>query len=457
MKPTFGFSRRDFLRTGCRTVTAIGSAAALGQMGRISAFAQGADYKALVCVFLFGGNDANNVVVPVGAGYTPYKNVRQNLAIPEANLLAINSSKGTFGLHPSMTALHALYTSTAAVKPAAILANVGTLVKPTNRQQYLGGQYPVPLNLFSHSDQTQQWQNAAPQGGQPTITGTGWSGRIADHVQLLNGVTAFPAAIGVSGNALQLIGQQTQPTTISGSNFGLDGSDHTPASDARDASLQEMLLFDSGVTLVHAASGVLKASIDVAKLADQATQSAPPLNTVFPQTGLGQQLAQVAKIIQVRTALGMRRQIFFCSLGGFDTHSDQLAQQVNLLRELSDAMAAFYAATGEMGVQNQVTTFTESEFSRTFQPNGTAGTDHAWGSHAIILGGAVKGGDIYGSFPTLALSGPDDSGGRGNWIPTTALDQYGAALATWFGVSAVDLPSIFPNIGNFPAPLPAFI
>src|SRR6266852_5273876 len=236
----------------------------------MTARAQGPDYKALVCIFLFGGNDSNNMVVPTGTGYTPYKSIRQNLALAEASLLGISTSKnGNFGLHPSMTALHNLYISAGAVKPAAIVANVGTLVKPTTQTQYQSGQYPVPINLFSHSDQQQQWQNASPQGGQPTLTGTGWGGRIADKLVLLNAASAFPASIGIAGNSLQLVGQQTQPTAFSGNNFGLQGSDHTPTSDARDASLQEMLSFDSGVTLIHASSGVLKAALDVARLADQ--------------------------------------------------------------------------------------------------------------------------------------------------------------------------------------------
>jgi uncharacterized protein (DUF1501 family) len=185
------------------------------------------------------------------------------------------------------------------------------------------------------------------------------------------------------------------------------------------------------------------------KLISGALTSGTPLTTVFPNTGLGNQLAQVARVIQVRNQLGMKRQIFFCSMGGFDTHSDQVNEQNNLFAQLSPALAAFYNATAELGVANQVTTFTESEFGRTCQPSSGAGSDHAWGSHHMVMGGAVRGGDVYGTFPTLVAGGPDDVGTRGSWIPTTALDQYGATLASWFGVNNVDLNTVFPNLTNF--------
>ncbi|MFN0171458.1 MAG: DUF1501 domain-containing protein [Bryobacteraceae bacterium] len=444
MKSPLFVSRREFMQKSGRLVSTIGAAAAFAPFGSINARAQaGPDYKAMVCIFLFGGNDANNTVVPLGPQYAAYQSIRQGLAIPSASLLAIGNSRNeTYGLHPSMTTLHPLYTQ----KKVAVVANVGTLVRPTTKQEYLNRTAPVPSNLFSHSDQQQQWQNASPL----QAATTGWCGRVADKVALLNSPSNFPPAVSIAGNSLQLIGQQTRPTTISGSNFGIEGSDHSAHMDARDASLQEMLSFDSGVVLFQAASGVLRGAIEVAKLVDDATRNAPPLATVFPQTTLGQQLSQVARIIQVRSQLGMQRQIFFVSQGGFDTHAGQLGSHAGLLQQLSEAMAAFYNATGELGVAERVVAFTESEFNRTFQPNNGAGTDHAWGGHCLVVGGPVKGGDTYGTFPTLALQGPDDSGSRGNWIPTMSLDQYGATFASWFGVQAIDLPAVFPNINNFP-------
>lgn len=425
----------------------MGAAAAFGHLGRVNAWAQsGTDYKALVCIFLFGGNDANNTVVPLSsAGYQQYQTVRQNLALAANTLLPITTAQNeTYGLHPSLQPLHSLYTAN---KDLAVVSNVGMLVRPLTRNEYLQRSKPVPSNLFSHSDQTQQWQNAAPLGG----TSTGWGGRIADKLAGLNYPSQFPVAIGVSGNSLQLVGQTTQPTTVQGDSFGLDGSDDGAVSVARDKALQEILAMSSGAVLVQAASQVLTDALKVAKLVDDASASATPLSTAFPDSGLGQQLLQVARIIQIRAQLGMKRQIFFCSLGGFDTHSNQLGSHAGLLDEAAQAMAAFYNATGEIGVRDSVTTFTESEFSRTFQPNGTFGTDHAWGGHQLVMGGAVNGGNMYGRFPVLALNGPDDSGNRGNWIPAVSLDQYGATLATWFGVQPGDLPFVFPNLVNFPS------
>ena len=246
-------------------------------------------------------------------------------------------------------------------------------------------------------------------------------------------------------------------TTINSAEFGIAGSDHSAAADARNSSLQEMLSFDSGVVLLQSANTVLRDAIRVAQLVEDATRNTPALVSQFPGTGLGQQLAEVAKIIQARTALGMRRQIFFVTHGGFDTHNGQLGSHANLLTQLAQGMGAFHNAMGELGVQDSVVTFTESEFSRTFQPNNGAGTDHAWGGHCLVLGGGVKGGNTYGRFPVLALGGDDDSGNRGNWIPSVSLDQYGASIAQWFGVPANELTQVFPNLANFASPTVGFM
>ncbi|HTA42192.1 MAG TPA: DUF1501 domain-containing protein [Bryobacteraceae bacterium] len=452
-------TRRDFIRYGCGAISTIGAAAAFGQAGIVNARAQSAssDYKALVCVFLLGGNDANNMLIPNDAPtYKQYQTIRGNLAIAQGNLVSIHDpgTNANYGLHPSMAGLGALYT--ASNPRLALVANVGTLVQPVPHDPVTKlpnlNAVPLPVNLFSHSDQQTEWQNAVPQGGPNAATG--WEGRLADKIVQLNANPAIPPSIGITGNTLQLVGQTTQPSSIGTKNF----APLTGLNDPRTAALTQMLNLPSGVALVQASQNSLNGALAVASAVDSAIKSSTPLTTAFPNTDIGQQLAQVAQIIQIRTALGVSRQIFFCGVGGYDTHSDQLNTQVQLLGNLSGALVAFDTAMGALGLSDNVTTFTESDFSRTFQPNGTGGTDHAWGAHALVLGGAVKGGNLYGTFPTLALQGPDDSGDRGNWVPTTSADQYGAALAKWFGVTAqADLDYVFPNLKSFGYQTPAFI
>jgi uncharacterized protein (DUF1501 family) len=430
------FSRRQLIRGGFKMATTLGAAATFGHLGKMSAFAQsaGSDYKALVCVFLFGGNDSNNMVIPVsGQAAAQYTTLRANLAVK--NPLALGNTG--FGLHPNMPALVSLYSK----GNVALNFNVGTLVAPLSRTQYQSGS-AKPANLFSHADQQQEWQTAAPL---ENLT-TGWGGRVAD---LFPPATAqsCPTAISVNGNSTLLVGQTSQPASIGGDGFGLLGENGTAASTARDAALQQIFKLDSGVTLVQASGGILQGAIEMAALVKNAV-STTALPVTFPQTSLAQQLAQVAQLIRARTQLGATRQIFFTSLGGFDTHTDQLNSQTALYQQLNDAISAFSTAMEDSSIAaaNDVTLFTESEFSRTFQPNTNGGTDHAWGSHHMVVGGAVKGG-LYGQFPNLALGGDSDAESRGNWIPTTSLDQYGATLAQWFGVSNVQ--SVFPNLSNF--------
>src|SRR5271157_1008958 len=446
-------SRREFLRLGCRTLSTIGAAAAFGQAGLMTARAQSSsNYKAMVCIFLFGGNDANNMLVPNDAAtYSNYQKIRQNLAISQASLLAIHdpASNANYGLHPSFAPIAPLYNT---AKRLALVADVGTLVQPVPRGSNgmpLLSSVPLPVNLYSHSDQQTEWQNAVPQGGATS----GWSGRLADKLTALSGSLVLPT-IGISGNALQLIGETTQPSTVNNSSFALLAS----ATDPGSIALQNMLSLSSGATLIQAAQNSLKDAINVAQEVDAAVAASTSLGVTFQNTDIGSQLAQVAKLIQVRATLGATRQIFFCSQGGYDTHSNQLAQQVTLYSNLANALAEFDQAMGVLGVQNNGIAFTQSDFGRTFQPNGNAGTDHGWGSHALVMGGAVNGGNLYGRFPTLALAGPDDSGSRGTWVPGTSEDQYGGALAKWFGVSAqADLDYVFPNLHQFGYQTPAFV
>lgn len=434
-------SRREFLAASAQLA---GAGIGFSRFGLMNASAQtSGDYRALVCIFLFGGNDGNNMVIPGGNGYAQYASLRPGLTIDQSALLTVNSKAGTaYGLHPNLAAVHPLYGE----GKMAIVANVGVLYKPTTRAEYTSRSVPVPSNLFSHSDQQQQWQT----GHFDYFRGTGWAGRTADQVAYMNAPSKFPTAVSLAGNQVLLTGEHTKPATLqAGSTPALTGSGGTAFLEQRGAALQEIIALDSGLTMIQQAGQSLKDGIDIGKLIQSATAAAPPLATTFPNTNLGRQLTDIAKLIGVRASLGMRRQIFFASLGGFDTHANQLATHVTLMTQLSEAVAAFYRATEELGVANSVVTFTESEFGRTMQPSAGAGTDHAWGSHHFLFGAAVKGGDLYGKYPQLALGGPDDSGSRGSWIPTTSLDQYGATLARWFGVPPASLDAIFPNLKNF--------
>jgi uncharacterized protein (DUF1501 family) len=464
---TFGKmkTRRDFLRFGCRTMSAIGAAAAFGRAGLLNAATMATDYKALVCIFLYGGSDSNNMLIPNDTNYNNYSSVRGNLAIAKASLAALqgtDANGNVFGLHPSLQPLADLFNGKNAANPnkVAVLANVGTLVQPVTKDSKGNLVGTLPVNLFSHSDQQTEWQNATPNPNPSHAdAASGWAGRLVDKA-ISSGLIAapsYPTAVGINGGALQNVGETSLPTTFGGGNgFTVLGNDNSTAGNLRAAGLQQMLDIKNGPTLIQAAQASFNSAIEVAKTVDQALNGGTPIKTVFPNTGLGSQLQQVATLINARTSLGPNRQIFFCSQGGYDTHSNQLPQQSALFQELAGAMNAFGLAMQELGVANNVVTFTESDFSRTFQPNGNAGTDHAWGEHVLIMGGGVKP-YVYGKFPMLKLQGPDDSGDRGNWIPSTPTDQYGAVLAQWFGLQQPDLSYVFPNLGNFNTPLPAFL
>jgi uncharacterized protein (DUF1501 family) len=446
-------SRRDFLHKSCCTAAAGVAAASFSSLGLINAMAQTSqDYKALVCIFMFGGNDANNLIVPLSTSdYANYAKIRAGLALSQGSLLPVTppSIGSPFGFHPKLAELKALFSQ----GRLAMLANVGTLIRPTTRDEYLQRRVSVPRNLYSHSDQQQQMQTATLD----SFAEVGWGGRLADKVQSQFGGN-FPVVISLAGSNVFAEGLMVRPIESSGDPTRLLSGFYGSSEDsARFAALQNLLTFDTGLSLIQSASTTTSNAVQDSQTLSAALAQGMPLATVFPNTNLGNQLKQVARIIQVRSALGLSRQIFFVSIDGFDTHEGQLPQQDSLFQNLSQSMNAFYQATLELGVGPQVTTFTMSDFSRTFQPDSTAGTDHAWGSHHLIAGGAVAGGDFYGTFPTQVLSGPDDATDEGRWIPTTSLDQYGATLAQWFGVQTSDLPSIFPNLPNFTNPTLNFV
>ena len=436
-------TRRSFLHgAGC----GLGTAAFLSAMDRFSLLeASGteaaSDYRALVCIFMYGGNDGNNTVIPYD-DYASYQKVRGTaLTLTKDTILKVSaaSQRAAFGLHPSLVELQSLY----AQGNVAVLANVGTLSAPITRAQYLAGA-TVPDDLFSHSSQQAEWQSAVVKATDPAAQ-TGWGGRAADAVASLN-ATSFPVSISTAGLTLFQTGARSGPVIPGG---GLQGFTTSSSSQARLAALRKLLTLDTSQTLVGAESALMGTAIDETNTLNAALAQATALKTSFPSTSLGTQLKTIASVIAVRSALKASRQVFFATFGSFDTHSGQLFTQQSLLTQMSQAMGAFYAATVELGVQNAVTSFTLSDFCRTFQPGSGNGSDHAWGNHHFVMGGSVKGGDFYGKYPTLALGGPDDADTRGRWIPTTSVDQYGATLARWFGVPAVSMRSVFPNLGAF--------
>jgi uncharacterized protein (DUF1501 family) len=443
-------SRRDILQhIACGL---LGKAAFISGFDRFSAISAYAapinptDYKALVCIFLFGGNDSNNTVISLDR-YADYAAARGGLAIAEAQLLPLQPPVhgGRFGIHPSLGPLHALFLQ----KKVALVCNVGTLTAPITKAEYQAGMRPY--QLFSHSDQQNQWQTSVSVGKAPS----GWGGRMADATQ--DAATGFPTITSIAGVPIFTVGARTAPVTI--------GAAPTPLNQTlrliqNDAAIVSILRAAQGANGSMAPWPLVRASASVTAQAlnnSSLLGTDPVINTVFPNTGVANQLRQVAKVIKLSSTLGIRRQIFFCSLGGFDTHNGQIATQSNLLGQLAAAMSAFYNATVELGVSSKVTTFTLSDFNRTFKPAATGqtaiGSDHAWGGHHFIMGDAVAGGEFYGVYPDLTMGGPQDTDSgtapRGRWIPTAAVDQYAATLALWYGFPSTDLPLVFPNIGRF--------
>lgn len=481
-------SRRDFLRkAGCGALSMAALASNMHHFGRMSAFAQKrideaeekksdvdttstedfADYKALVCVFLAGGIDMNNVVIPnhsdaTISNYTAYNNVRgaSTLAIPQNQLLPISVPRLgglQYGFHPTMPNMQSLYNA----GKLAVLCNVGNLVYPMTRAQYQNNSVQRPYQLYSHSDQTVQQQTSVSS----TTSSTGWGGRVADKLRPQDAGGLIPMVTSIAGAQIFTAGATTSAMAINtgalNAQLVLNGFTESTATQRRTA-MNSLRSLDMSNNLVKAASGIMDGAVQ----ASTALSTNPTIATVFPNTNIGQQLLQIARLISLRNTLNIKRQIFFVQIGGWDTHQNELTVHTNQLAQVNAALGAFWTCINtEFNIANSVTTFTLSDFSRTFQPSGSGtivGTDHAWGGHALVFGGSVIGGNFYGStrpdgtgniFPTLTLGGPDDTDGgtnpRGRWIPTTAVDQYAATLARWFGVVDADMPSLFPNLSHF--------
>jgi len=439
-------NRRKFLGMTGRSAATLGLANLMPRtlLGADNGFS---DYKCLVNIFLFGGNDSFNLLAPTSdAEYNVYAASRQNLAIARSDLLTItpdNPDGASYGYHPAAGALQSLFES----GDSALIANVGPLIEPVTKSQYLEGSVVLPPQLFSHNDQQAQWQSLK---GTSSLA-TGWGGRVADLFTANTSGQLIALNTSTFGTNLFQAGAVSIPYTVSttGANtYGAFDSDAALATERR-AAFETYL--DSSFENVHARAlaAVHKRSLASADLVNQALALAPVLSTVFPPSFLGAQLNIIARLIAVRDQFQMCRQMFFAGAGGFDTHDDQNELQPGLLGDVADSIQAFQLAMLELGVNDKVVSFTQSDFGRTLTSNGD-GTDHGWGGHQIVTGGPVLGRKIYGQMPILEIGGNDDATG-GRIIPTTAADQYAATLAQWFGVESPDLGMIAPNIANFGA------
>jgi uncharacterized protein (DUF1501 family) len=493
--PHFTTRRRDFLRqAACAAVGALSARATIRDLSLINTGAGQetfTDYKALVCIFLAGGNDSNNLIIPIGSDYANYAAIRQNLALQLNSVLPItslNPDGRQYALHPTCPELTTLF----AEQKLAFLFNTGPLVQPINRSQYQKGSVAKPPQLFSHSDQVTHWQTAIPD--QAPLTG--WGGRVADLLhpcQYTLNQDGVPTA-NASKVALctSLAGANTFEVGNSFAQFHVSTSGAVTLGGVTGNRLQavkDILSLQSTNLQRNAYADVTRRAIDIGDTLNLAI--APTLDRTdssyttqnnnatwywrtgftgiynngelggFPNTSLGRQLKMIARLIAGRSPLSMKRQIFYAQVGGYDTHTAQvgtgavptdtsLGSHANLLNELSEAVYAFQRAMEQLQLSDKVTSFTASDFGRTFPTNGQ-GSDHGWGGHHMIVGGAVRGGRTFGTFPTLAVNGPDDTS-TGRWIPTVSVDEYSATLARWFGVSQSNMSSIFPNLNRFANP-----
>ena len=478
-------NRRDFLikSGGALTMTALASQ--MRHFGLMSALAQKpikqtkvssvpGDYRALVCIFLLGGNDGNNTVIPLHndanlSNYEVYYSLRgpQGLAFPPNGPLPFNVPRmgnRTYGFHPAFgvgNTNNGLYELWGQNK-LAVVCNVGTLVRPTSKAQMYDETHPKPYNMYSHSDQAAQQQS----GRSDHQIFNGWGGRLSDQRSAADNPNSLvPMITSIAGAQLFTAGQTTLPLAVAGASVPLNqilnpqGYDASADSQAQLAALNALRTQDLNSELIAAASHITNQAIIV----NASLQTSQEVTVTFPNSNIGNQLKQVARIIKKRGDLNVNRQIFFCQINGFDTHNLQIPTQSALLAQMSQALRAFYDEMLAQGLGDKVTQFTMSDFNRTMNPAGAGGgvgSDHAWANHHFVVGGGVIGSDFFGfntsngtPYPTLNLAGPDDAeigeSARGRFIPTASVEQFAATLARWFGLPEANMVSVFPNIGNF--------
>lgn len=462
--------RRFFGEASCAAVSSIpvlNSLLNLSVTGKLAAAEADGGYRALVCVFFSGGNDSFNMLSPYGGTpYTEYLASRADLALPTSQQIHItpdNTPGRTFGVHHRMPNLAARFTA----GDAAFVANVGTLIEPVQtRLQVAQNRKRLPLGLYSHSDQIEQWQTSVPHAR----SGIGWAGRMADLLKDLNADPRVSMNISFDGSNVWQTGQSVAEYAVSAGNaqepnggaiallpYQQTWQANQPLPQGVSAAIDSQLALDYTNLLQRTFVHKRRAARDAFKLYDDATKPALPGAITFPNTQLGRQMQMVARSINGRTALGACRQTFFVNRGGWDHHNEVLANQDAMLPEVDDALGALWAALVAMGVENDVVIYSASDFGRTLTSN-ARGSDHAWGGNQFVLGGSVAGKKIYGHYPSLAVnpeSGPEVNPldtGRGRFIPTTSVDEFFAEMALWLGVAPSSLPLVLPNIGNFYSP-----
>ncbi len=446
-------SRRKFLTHTC----SLGVAAATASTTILSlGFARQAaaqslpDYRALVCILLAGGNDSFNMVVPNDSDqYSEYLAIRSDLALEQSVLLPLSgttSNGRNYALHPGMPEVQSLFAN----GDAAVIANVGTLIEPVDATEIDYGTAKLPLGLYSHADQIAQWQTALPDAR----VAEGWGGRVADLMQNVNLANGISMNISLSGTNIFQSGKTVTEYSITAEGDGANGinayDDGSDFGVFRKRMVDDLLAIQQRNIFRREYANRLRRAIDAqAVFVDALATSAPP-TTLFSENYFSQSLRQIARVIGARDALGACRQTFFITVGGWDHHDEVLNNQANMLPMISAGLMEFRDALVELGVFSEVATFTISDFGRTLTSNGK-GSDHGWGGHHIVMGGAVNGGTIYGDYPELSMSSPLDTG-RGVYAPTTSVDEYFAELALWFGVPPSDLDRVLPNVRRFYSP-----
>ena len=454
-------NRRSFLNTlglGCAHVGATTLLSGITNMGLLNAAASAnrswvnsnnGPYRALVCILLAGGNDSYNMLVPRSQGaYDDYAAVRTNIALTKESLLPINPLNPDgkeYGLHPNMPKIQQLFES----EKLSFIANCGVLVQPTSMAEYNAAS-KLPFGLFSHSDQANHWQTSLPQDRRAV----GWGGRLADILHTNNANQNISMSVSLNGTNLFQRGNIIQSFSANyndnGSTLINGATSNSFYNQLKRQTLDDILEQSYQNTLEKAYANVISGSKTKSIEFDAAVASGIPITTTFGDDSFAKRMKMTARIIAAQSNLNVTNQTFFVQMSGFDNHDSNLADHAALMTQLDDTLFSFNQALEEIGMQDNVTTFTISDFGRKLVSNGD-GTDHAWGGHTLMMGGAVQGKKIFGEYPELYLGSPLDTGG-GRFIPTTSTDEYFAELALWFGASPSDLQHVFPNLPNFWSP-----